>query len=144
MGPNGEQIMLLLQRRFNALREISRLTEELQEAISRNDQVSASLLMEMRAEEMAKVESCQSDIWLMAEKEPEYAPVIRELMMSDPFAAHPSDSFEEQKIFELRQKASVLIKDIQEKDRNMNLRVAGDRSYYAKTNNKRIISRNSE
>lgn len=137
MGPNGEQIMLLLQRRFNALREISRLTEELQEAISRNDQVSASLLMEMRAEEMAKVESCQSDIWLMAEKEPEYAPVIRELMMSDPFAVHPSDSFEEQKIFELRQKASVLIKDIQEKDRNMNLRVAGDRSYYAKTNNKR-------
>ena len=46
MGPNIEQIMLLLQRRYNALREISRLTEELQEAISCSDQVSASLLME--------------------------------------------------------------------------------------------------
>ena len=75
MGPNIEQIMLLLQRRYNALREISRLTEELQEAISCSDQVSASLLMEMRADEMAKVESCQSDIWLMAENKPEYAPV---------------------------------------------------------------------
>ena len=137
MGPNIEQIMLLLQRRYNALREISRLTEELQEAISCSDQVSASLLMEMRADEMAKVESCQSDIWLMAENKPEYAPVIRELMRSDPFAAHPSGRFEEQKIFELRQKTSVLIKDIQEKDRNMNLRVYGDRSYYAKINNKR-------
>lgn len=135
MGPYQEHIMLLLQRRFNALREISRLTAELAESVSRNDQVSAALLIQMRQDEMAKVDACQNTIWLMAEKEPRYAPQIRELMTSDPFAVRPPGSFEEQQIFEIRQKTSRLIKDIQEKDRYLNLRVGGKRSYYFKTGN---------
>lgn len=135
MGLDKERIMLLLQRRFSVLREIDHLTMELQDSVSRSDQVSASLLLQMRADEMAKVDDCQRNIWLMAEKEPEYAPVIREFMMSDPFAVRPPGSFEEQKIFEIRQKTDRLIKEIREKDRNLNLRVGGDRSYYAKTNN---------
>lgn len=134
MELDKERIMLLLQKRFNALREVSRLTAELAESVSRNDQVSASLLIQMRQDELAAVEACLSEIWLMAETEPGYAPFIRELVTSDPFAVRPPGSLEEQKIFEIRQKTSRLIKDIQEKDRYLNLRVGGNRSYY-KTNN---------
>ena len=43
-----ENIMILLQRRYNFLREIGRLTDELAEATERRDTVSASLLLEMR------------------------------------------------------------------------------------------------
>lgn len=127
-----EHIMILLQRRYNVLREIKRLTDELDEAVSRNDQVSVSLLLKMRAEEMDKSEACQENIWLMAEEGPEEAQAVRKLLKSDPITARPSGSFEEQKIYEIRQKTIKLIKDIQEKDRNINRRVGGDRSYYSK------------
>lgn len=133
MKPDLEEIMILLQRKYNILREINRITAELQEAVSRNDQVSASLLLQMRGDEMAKVDVCMEKIWLMAEMGPEEAGIIRELVIADPFAARLPGSFEEQKICEIRQKTISLIKDIQEKDRNLNRRVGGDRSYYSKT-----------
>lgn len=130
MELDKERIMLLLQRRFSVLREISRLTGEVTESVSRNDQVSAGLLIQMRQEEIVKVDACQEEIRLMAEKEPGHAPLIRELITSDPFTVRSPGSFEEEKIFEIRQKTSRLIKDIQEKDRYLNLRVGGNRSYY--------------
>ena len=52
MNLDLEQIMILLQRRYRAFQEISRLTSELGEAVSRRDEVSASLLLEMRADEI--------------------------------------------------------------------------------------------
>lgn len=134
MGLDKERIMLLLQKRYNALREVGRITGELADCVSRGDQVSVSLLIQMRQDELVQVDVCQNEIGLMAEKKPEYAPAIRELITSDPFAVRPPGTFEEQKIFEIRQKTSGLIKEIQEKDRYLNLRVGGNRSYYAKTN----------
>ena len=44
-----EQIMILLQRRYHSLQEIGKLTSEIQEAVSRRDEVSTSLLLDMRA-----------------------------------------------------------------------------------------------
>jgi len=128
-----ERIMILLQRRYNALREIDRLTDELQDSISRNDEVSASLFLDMRGEELAKCDECQNEIWLMAENKPECGPALRNMMKCDPFAVSPSGSFEERKIYEIRQKSLKLIEKIQEKDKRMNRRVGGDKSYYART-----------
>ena len=56
MGLDTAKVMVLLQRKYNAIREISRLTKDLGEAFTRNDDISAAMLLEMRAEEMAKVE----------------------------------------------------------------------------------------
>ncbi len=69
----------------------------------------------------------------MAQAGPEAAYAIRQLITSDPAAAPPSESFEEQKIYEIRRKTTALIKEIQEKDRILNRRVGGERSFYAKT-----------
>lgn len=133
MNLDLEQIMILLQRRYRAFQEISRLTSELGEAVSRRDEVSASLLLEMRADEISVVDTCYRKIWDMAQAGPEAAYAIRQLITSDPAAAPPSESFEEQKIYEIRRKTTVLIKEIQEKDRILNRRVGGERSFYAKT-----------
>lgn len=129
-----EQVMILLQRRYNALREISRLTDELQEAVSREDYVSASLLLEIRGDELEKYEVCQVNILLLAEKGPEQAQLIRELVFSDAVTARPPDRPEEQKIHELRRRSLRLIRDIREKDRSLNQRVGGGKSYYTKIN----------
>lgn len=134
MNLDLEQIMILLQKRYRAFQEISRLTSELGEVVSRRDEVSASLLLDMRADEISVVDSCYRKIWDMARLGPEAANIIRQLITSDPAAAPPSGSFEEQKIYEIRRKTTVLIKEIQEKDRILNRRVGGERSFYARTN----------
>ena len=128
-----EQIMILLQKRYRAFQEISRLTLELGSVISRRDEVSASLLLGMRGDEIATADSCYRQIWDMSQAGQEAADKIRELLTSDPAAAHPSGNFEEQKIYEIRRKTTALIKEIQEKDRMLNTRVGGDKSYYVKT-----------
>lgn len=87
----------------------------------------------MRAEEIENTERCQQEIWLMAEKGQEEAGMVRQLMTSDPAAARPPGSFEEQKIYEIRRKSRTLLKEIQERDRMLNRRVGGDKSFYGKT-----------
>lgn len=134
MALDLEQVMILLQKRYRAFQEINRLTSELGSIISRRDEVSASLLLDMRGDEIEIADSCYRQIWDMSQESPEAAGRIRELIMSDPAVAHPSGSFEEQKIYEIRRKTTALIKEIQEKDRMINTRVGGDKSYYVRTN----------
>ena len=50
------KVMILVQRRYGAVREIYRLTKELGEAFERNDEVSASMLFQMREDEMEKAD----------------------------------------------------------------------------------------
>jgi len=132
MAVDLEQVMLLLQRRHNSLKEIDRLTDELRDTFARRDEVSASLLLEMRAEEIAKVDDCVGRIWDLAGAGGEDAAEIRRLMRSDPFSAPRTGCWEENKIFEVRRKTSELIKCLQEKDRRMNLSVGGEKSFYRK------------
>lgn len=134
MALDLEQIMILLQKRYRAFQEIDRLTSELGNIMSRRDEVSAALLLEMRGDEISVADSCYQQIWDMSQEGPEAARRIRQLLTSDPAVAHPSGSFEEQKIYEIRRKTTALIKEIQEKDRMLNTRVGGDKSYYVKTN----------
>ena len=48
MGLDTVKVMVLLQRKYNAIREIGRLTRDLGEAFTRNDDISAAMLLEMR------------------------------------------------------------------------------------------------
>ena len=52
MSADLETILIYLQRRYNILREVCSLTEELAEAVERGDTVSASLLLDMRGEQI--------------------------------------------------------------------------------------------
>lgn len=132
MAVDLEQMMILLQKRYNTLKRIDELTDELQNAFARHDEVSASLLLEIRAEEIAEVDNCYGRIWDLARAGGEDAKEVRRLMHNDPFAAPESDCWEENKIFEVRRKTVTLLKQLQDKDRRMNLSVGGDKSYYKK------------
>ena len=44
------RIIVLLQRRYVSVREIDMMTGELAQAFERNDEISANMLLEMRAE----------------------------------------------------------------------------------------------
>ena len=126
------KLMILLQRKYSSIREIDRLTKELEDAFARNDDVSAAMLLEMRAEEMAKVDNCVGEIWQQGESDRRALQKLKVLMTSDPARA-AGESPEEEKIYEIRRKFRELLKEVQEKDRILNRRVGGDKSFYAKT-----------
>ena len=84
MEVNVTKVMILLQRRYNALRETGRLTKELEEAIARNDEVSTIMLLQMRAEELTKVDQCMEEMWQMGEVDREAYEKLTALITSDP------------------------------------------------------------
>lgn len=125
------KVMVLLQRRYNAIREISRLSNELSEALSRNDDVSTSMVLQMRAEEMAKADGCTREIWQLAGDDRKAQEQLRLLVMSEP-EEKIGESPEEKKIYEIRRKTRNMIEDIRALDRRLSRQLAGDRSYYGK------------
>ena len=62
-----ETIMIYLQKRYNIIREISRLTDELLETVEREDVISASLVLEMRREQMERHAVCEGDLMQLLE-----------------------------------------------------------------------------
>jgi len=130
MGLDLEQVMVLLQRRYNFLREIKRLTADLQDAVSREDSVSAGLILQMRADEMENMENCHEMIWRMAERGQKENEDIRRLMSGEFLSMAEGMSYEEDKILKLRKKTATLIKEIQDADKILNKRAAGTKSYY--------------
>ena len=130
MGLDLEQVMVLLQRRYNFLREIKRLTADLQDAVSREDSVSAGLILQMRADEMENMENCHEMIWRMAEEGQRENEDIQRLMSGEFLSMAEGMSYEEDKILKLRKKTAALIKEIQDADKILNKRAAGTKSYY--------------
>ena len=130
MGLDLEQVMVLLQRRYNFLREIKRLTADLQDAVSREDSVSAGLILQMRADEMENMENCHEMIWRMAERGQRENEDIHRLMSGEFLSMAEGMSYEEDKILKLRKKTAALIKEIQDADKILNKRAAGTKSYY--------------
>lgn len=131
MEIDKEQIALLLQKRYNYIREIGRLTDEVAEAFSRQDEVSAAMLLNMRGDEMVKADSCNEELLRMGEENAEKHRLIRRLMSSDTAEKPDENDYWETKIYEIRIKTSKALEKIRIADRSMNRRVAGSRSCYA-------------
>lgn len=130
MALNKEKVMILVQRRLSLIQGISRLTAELADALSRRDEVSVNMLLQMRADEMGKLDECMEEIWKTGEESVSETEELRHLLTCDPFRATAGPGYEERKIFEIRQKTQALIKKLQEEDRKINRSVAGNQSFY--------------
>ena len=61
------KVMILLQRKWNSVRELDRLTCELEEIVERDDGISAVMILQLRDDEMLKIEQCMEDIWQLGE-----------------------------------------------------------------------------
>lgn len=125
------RVMILLQRRRNFIWEVSRLTGELEQAMGRNDEISIAMILQMRADEMAKIDECTNEIWQMAENGQEAQRKLRLLMTSEPKEC-AGETPEEKKIYEIRRKTQHLLDELRRVDERLNRKVAGDKSYYAR------------
>ncbi len=129
MGLDTAKVMVLLQRKYNAIREISRLTKDLGEAFTRNDDISAAMLLEMRAEEMAKVDACIGELWELGETDRTVLSQLRVLLTSDP-KNKVGETPEEKKIYDIRRRTQTMLDELKEEDRRLNRRVTGEKSFY--------------
>lgn len=124
-----KKTMILFQKRYNSMREIDRLTGELSAAMDRSDEVSVSLILQMRADEMARFDECTHDIWQMGSIGKDALRKIRVLIQSDPEEA-AGESPEEEKIYEIRRKTQAVIDRLRTVDERLNRRAAGKESFY--------------
>lgn len=131
MALDLDRIMILMQRRYNFISEINKLTGEIGEAVSRNDHVTVTMLLEMRADEMAKVDECSQEIWDMAGAGIQEEMTVRRLMTCDLSNTPKPESPEEKKIYEIRLKTRDLLDHVRKEDRRISQRAVGRKSYYA-------------
>lgn len=128
-----EQVMILLQRKYGAVREILRLTRELEEVVNRNDGISAAMVLQMRGDEMIRAEQCMEEIWLLGERDRKTYEQLRNLVTCDLDQA-VGRTKEEEKIYEIRRKTRTVVEQLQEIDQRLSKRLAGEKSFYrAKT-----------
>ena len=126
-----EKVMILLHRKWNSIREIERLTQELDETFGRNHGISAVMLLQLRADEMEKVEHCMEEIWQLGEGSREAYDKLHELIESD-LGQAVGKTPEERKIFEIRRKTQKLLDELKVADQRLNQKMAGKKSFYKK------------
>ncbi|NBH34236.1 hypothetical protein D3Z58_11850 [Clostridiaceae bacterium] len=139
MGLDVTKVMILLQRRYSSIREIDRVTKELEEAFVRGDEVSAVMLLEMRADEMAKADECTDAIWQLGEEDRNAYQKLRLLMLSDPEQTF-GESPEEKKIYEIRRKTQETLDKLRTVDQRLNRNVTREKSYYGAEPRKRPVN----
>lgn len=122
------EVMILLQRKWNSIRELDRLTSEMEETFERDDGISAAMLLQLRQDEMLKIERCMEDIWQLGEVSPKASAKLRELITSDLEKA-VGKTPEEKKIYEIRRKTQDLLEKLKKKDQELNRRMHGKKSY---------------
>ena len=129
MDIDMERIMVLLQRKYGSIREVDRLTKELEEALGRNDEISADMILEMRGEEMEKADRCMEEIWQMGEENRENNERLQYLIASD--LEHVVGKTKEEKmIFEIRRKTQKTIDGLRSIDQRLNQKITGKKSFY--------------
>ncbi len=131
---NYEQLLMeiakVLQKKYTHMSEISRLTEEMAEELSRDDRVSVQMTLGMRGEEIEKVRECDHNFQVFLDSVPaELKDWLEEV--SDG-RVNSSDKYGKEGMLIVR--LAVSIRNIWEKtmtiDRHMNKRLAGADSFY--------------
>lgn len=123
MAMDLSEIEILLQRRYNSLLEISKLTKEMLDTLSRGDEVSLSLMLDMRAEEIEKYAVCQEEIWKIAEKDPQKSEHVRRIMNTDPEEGLGTGRQEERTAYRIRSKTIKLLREVQQQDELLGLKL---------------------
>lgn len=125
------EILRRVQRNYVRMVEIERLTKELGDALSRNDQESTQLLMKMRQEEMEHVSEVKSEIrMLLQSAETEEQDKLKSWLAGDE-KCQP-DCFEAKKILELSSQITLVLNRTISIDKAINQKLAGKDSYYQK------------
>ena len=122
------EVLKRVQRNYMHMVEIERMTRELGDALSRNDQESAQLLIKMRQEEMDLTSEMKGEIQLLIQASGDEQGKLLCWLKGE--STYPPDSFEEKKIVELSCQLTQVLNRTIEIDKRVNSKLAGKDSYY--------------
>jgi len=125
-----ENLAILCQRKYTFMKDVKDITDEISEVLSGDDGYTAELLLEERMDKLRKVQDTTERIELLGEAGPKAAFMAHRLIFSEPESIEP-ETPDEKLVKEIRIKTRALIKELQDQDRRLNMRLAGDKSYYA-------------
>ena len=122
------ELTVLERKKYNCLLEVEDVTRQLSEALDRNDQVSARMLVAMRQDPLLQLEEVDRGEKHRKDALPEEdRQRIRTLLQNREPRYDGEDVFLEQAA-----KTRHLLERVVELDRRISLRMAGDHSFYSK------------
>lgn len=122
------EILKRVQRNYRHMVEIERVTKELADALSRNDQESVQLLMKMRQEELEQFMETKQEIRMLVEAGGGEKEKLKSWLQGE--NKHQPEGFEEKKLLEISMQIRQILKRTIDIDKMFNSRVAGKDSYY--------------
>lgn len=124
------EIAKIFQKKYTHMSEISRLTDEMAEELSRDDRVSLQMTLGMRGEELEKVRECDHKLHLFLTSVP---PELREWLtkvMDGKVSSSEEYGKEGMLIVRLAANTRTVWERTMAIDRHMNKRLAGADSFY--------------
>ena len=126
------EILIRVQRNYVHMVEIERLTKDMADSLSRNDQESVELLLKMRGEEMEQAGSTKQEIQTILEAlDADEKEKFRSWLNGE--NKYEPDCFEAMKIAELSGQTQQVLNRTISLDKVLNSKVAGKESYYQAT-----------
>ncbi len=119
------EIAVRLKKKYSKIVEIERLTEELDEALKRNDKQSVNMVLTMRGEEMDSIDIIDAEITVL-----ENGLTKEQRMAVRDFQNDNVTEGDMKELIELKRLINRLLGKIVEKDRTMNIKIAGKSSFY--------------
>lgn len=136
MEENYKQLLMeiarILQRKYNCMTEICRLTEESAQALGRNDKVSVQMLLGMRGEEIEKVRECDKNIGLFKESAPdEFSEWLEKALVGKEPVSEVPYGKEGAVVLKIAGNVRSVWEKTMTVDKHMNMRLAGKDSFYS-------------
>lgn len=123
------EILKEMQRKYQCIAEIERITREVGDSLSRNDRTVVQMLLGMRQEEMDKADICDRNIkYLVSALSPAEADQVRDWIKGN--EVQKTDSPMAEKLVEKGNNIRLVLKRTIEVDRQISKRLAGADSYY--------------
>lgn len=127
---NEQSVMTALaleRKRYTALTEVMELTEELSQALQRQDQVSVQMFLRMRQEPVNQLREYQAlERKQQAELPEEDAQILKELLSGDGVGQTP----QAQSLVRLAGQNRDLLERVLRADRQISVKLGGKKSFY--------------
>ena len=125
------EVAKILQKKYNCMSEIFRLTEEAAQALGRDDKVSVQLILGMRGEEMDRIRECDKNVGLFRDgMPPELADWLSEALEGKLPVTEDPYGKEGAVILRIAANTRSVWERTMVVDRRMNMRLSGKDSFY--------------
>ena len=127
-----------MKQKYQKMLKIDNATNDIENALKRNDKVSTEMFMNMRMEIMEEIDSIDNEIQkILTSGDEELYYYLKGLLKIDTQEQAMDTEYEDEKILMLVSlRIHNVLKGIIEKDKEMNKRILGKDSYYSQNKTK--------